>query len=67
MQNSVARSIDRYGVVGHPVAHSRSPMIHAMFAAATGQNLVYDRYDLAPDDFTREVGAFSRLADADST
>lgn len=33
-------------------------MIHAMFAAATGQNLVYDRYDLAPDDFTREVGAF---------
>jgi shikimate dehydrogenase len=58
MQNSAARSIDRYGVVGHPVAHSRSPMIHAMFAAATGQNLVYDRYDLAPDDFTREVGAF---------
>ncbi|MBM4199392.1 MAG: shikimate dehydrogenase, partial [Gammaproteobacteria bacterium] len=35
MHSSVDRSIDRYGVVGHPVAHSRSPMIHAMFAAAT--------------------------------
>ena len=58
MQHSVDRSIDRYGVVGHPVAHSRSPMIHAMFAAATGQKLVYDRYDVAPDDFAREVGAF---------
>jgi shikimate dehydrogenase len=58
MHSSVDRSIDRYGVVGHPVAHSRSPMIHAMFAAATGQKLVYDRYDVAPDDFAREVGAF---------
>jgi len=49
---------DRYGVVGHPVAHSRSPMIHALFATASGQHMVYDRYDIAPAAFAREVRAF---------
>jgi shikimate dehydrogenase len=50
---------DRYAVVGHPVEHSRSPIIHAMFAQATGQRMDYDRV-LAPlDGFEATVRAFA--------
>lgn len=49
---------DRYAVIGHPIAHSRSPRIHAAFAAATGQHLVYDRIDAPPEAFERRVHEF---------
>lgn len=44
-------AVDQYGVVGHPVAHSRSPFIHGMFAKQTGQSLVYRLHDVAPENF----------------
>ncbi len=49
---------DRYAVIGHPVAHSRSPRIHALFAAQTGQSLLYERIDAAPAEFTAVTRAF---------
>ena len=48
---------DRYGVVGHPVAHSRSPFIHRRFAAATGESLSYERFDVRPGQFAAAVSA----------
>jgi len=49
---------DRYGVIGHPVAHSKSPWIHAQFARATGQAIEYGTIDAPPDGFAREVERF---------
>jgi shikimate dehydrogenase len=49
---------DRYAVIGNPVAHSKSPDIHARFAAQTEQNLIYARL-LAPlDGFAETVRSF---------
>jgi len=49
---------DRYAVFGHPIAHSRSPRIHALFAAQTGQSLSYEAI-LAPlDGFADALQSF---------
>jgi shikimate dehydrogenase len=49
---------DRYAVVGHPVEHSRSPLIHTVFARQTGQNLTYEIIDAEPAEFETAVRGF---------
>jgi shikimate dehydrogenase len=49
---------DRYGLVGHPVEHSRSPFIHTLFARQTGQNLSYELIDATPAAFETAVRGF---------
>ncbi|MGV8842134.1 MAG: shikimate dehydrogenase [Pseudomonas sp.] len=52
--------MDKYGVFGNPIAHSKSPLIHGLFAEQTGQALSYDTL-LAPlDDFAAFARAFLR-------
>jgi shikimate dehydrogenase len=52
---------DRYGVVGHPVAHSWSPFIHGLFARETGQSLSYRLFDFTPQEFEPRVRDFFTL------
>ena len=48
----------RYAVIGNPVAHSKSPWIHAEFARATGEALEYGRIEAPVDGFAAAVDAF---------
>jgi shikimate dehydrogenase len=49
---------DRYAVIGNPIAHSKSPLIHARFAEQTGEAIEYTHL-LAPlDAFVPHVRAF---------
>lgn len=49
---------DHYAVIGHPIAHSKSPIIHAAFARQTRQDLEYGRLLGALDDFAGDVRRF---------
>jgi shikimate dehydrogenase len=51
--------MDRYVVIGNPVAHSRSPQIHALFALQTQQALCYERLCSPLDDFAATVAEFA--------
>jgi len=51
---------DRYGVMGYPVSHSRSPVIHRLFAIQTKQNLQYELLQVAPEKLEAAVRQFGR-------
>lgn len=51
-------SLDLYCVMGNPVAHSRSPWIHARFAELTGQTLHYGMRQIEPGGFALAVQTF---------
>jgi shikimate dehydrogenase len=51
---------DLYCVMGHPVAHSRSPWIHQRFAALTDQALDYERQLVPLDGFAQAVQQFAQ-------
>lgn len=50
---------DLYAVVGDPIAHSKSPLIHRLFAEQTGQNMLYEaiRIDAEETTFQYEISS----------
>lgn len=51
-------SLLRFAVLGHPIAHSLSSRLHALFAAQTGIDLEYVAIDAAPAAFASTVRTF---------
>jgi shikimate dehydrogenase len=49
---------DRYAVIGNPIAHSRSPAIHAVFALQTGQDMSYTAILGDLEDFAGDIRDF---------
>ena len=55
----VVSKVDRYLVLGNPVAHSQSPFIHARFAEQTGEAIRYDRLLCTAEGFEAAVREFA--------
>ena len=53
-------TLDRYGVMGYPVSHSRSPVIHRLFALQTGEQLQYELLQVAPEKLETAIRQFQR-------
>ena len=49
---------DRYAVIGNPIEHSKSPLIHTAFAQVTGQDMVYSKVLSPLGEFKQTVDAF---------
>jgi shikimate dehydrogenase len=52
-------SVQRYAVIGHPVAHSLSPRIHTAFARQAGLAIDYQAIDATPEEFPGALAAFA--------
>ncbi len=49
---------DRYAVIGNPISHTKSPLIHGLFAKATGQDIEYTAIEGPLEGFADAARSF---------
>ena len=58
---------DKYAVVGNPIDHTKSPLIHLSFAKETGQTIDYVAIEAPVGGFSDVVDRFRREGGLAST
>ena len=58
MDINLEPGVDNYAVMGNPVSHSKSPLIHKTFANQTGENIYYQAIHVELDGFAVAVQTF---------
>ena len=53
-------TMDKYAVIGNPIAHSKSPQIHAYFAQQANEQIMYEHLFSPVDEFNKTVEAFKQ-------
>lgn len=49
---------DQYAVIGNPIGHTKSPLIHRLFAESCGQQIEYTAIEGSTTDFAGDVARF---------
>lgn len=50
--------MDNYAIIGHPIGHSKSPLLHSLFAKQTGEQIRYELIDSPLDAFAKSLNTF---------
>jgi len=51
----MTRNLKKFAVIGHPIAHSKSPIIHEAFASQFGFDISYEKLDVLPVSFDEKI------------
>lgn len=57
---ATTKKSEKFAVFGHPIGHSKSPVIHQQFAKQFGLDIQYDAVDVASGEFENAVNDFAR-------
>ncbi|WP_160141856.1 shikimate dehydrogenase family protein [Salicibibacter halophilus] len=53
--------MENYAVIGHPISHSKSPLIHNRHFETVGRKAIYTSYDVPSRQLGAAVEAFRTL------
>ncbi len=57
---TISKKLEKFAVFGHPIGHSKSPVIHQQFAKQFGLDITYEAIDVAENEFEQTVREFGK-------